>query len=75
MTASRGRARFTDPVAYAGRTDQLVRVDGGPGRVVWEMPGERAIALHWTGQFSAIAIALVAELARQMAEAALAGGQ
>ena len=34
--------RFADQRRYAGRTDQLVRTDLGPGRIVWEMPGERA---------------------------------
>ncbi len=65
-------ARYADPVRYAGRTDQLSRHDEGPGQVVWEMPGEQAIALQWSGQFSAIAIAPSADLARQMAAAGLA---
>jgi hypothetical protein len=68
-------ARFADLQRYAGRTDQLVRTDPGPGRIVWEMPGERAIALQWTRQFSAIAIAPDTDLARQLAEYALAGQQ
>ena len=66
-------ARYSDPVRYAGRTDQLTRTDAGPDRVAWEMPGERAIALQRNGQFSAIAIAPNAALARQMAELALSG--
>jgi hypothetical protein len=67
--------RFADPQRYAGRTDQLMRTDLGPGRIVWEMPGERAIALQRTGQFSAIAIAPDTDLARQLAEYAMAGQQ
>jgi hypothetical protein len=39
------------------------------------MPGERAIALQWRGQFSAIAIAPDVDLARQLAEYALAAQQ
>ena len=49
--------RFADPQRYAGRTDQLVRTDPGPGADRLGDAGERAIALQWTRQFSAIAIA------------------
>jgi len=63
--------RFSDPVRYAGRTDQLVHYDLGAGRQAWEMPGERAIALSWDGPFSVIAVAPELDLARQLAAFAL----
>ena len=55
------------------RTDQLASHSLGPRAVAWEMPGERAIALVWNGPLSTIAIAPTLEMARQLAEAALAG--
>ncbi len=60
--------RYSDPERYAGREDLLVRQELGPRSLAWEMPGERAIALRWDGQFSAIAIAPDLELARRLAE-------
>jgi hypothetical protein len=65
--------RYADPVRYAGRTDQLASHRLGAARLAWEMPGERAIALAWTRQYSVIAIAPEFDLARQLAEYAVAG--
>jgi hypothetical protein len=58
--------------ALRGR-DDLITQDLAPGRLAWEMPLERGIALAWQGQFSVIAIAPEADLARQLAEFAIAG--
>jgi hypothetical protein len=58
--------------AQRGR-DDLQTYDLAPGRLAWEMPLERGIALAWQGQFSVIAIAPEADLARQLVEFAIAG--
>jgi hypothetical protein len=67
----------TVPMLYASlaaqRPGDLATYDLAPGRLAWEMPLERGIALAWQGQFSAIAIAPEADLARQLAEFAIAG--
>lgn len=59
--------RYADPVRYAGRTDQLVTSDLGPGTRAWEMPGERAIVLRWSGAGSVIAVAPSLDLATGLA--------
>ena len=59
--------------AQAGRGDDVLTYELGPGRLAWDMPLERAIALAWTRQSSVIAIAPDLDLARQLAEFAIAG--
>ncbi|HEY7064385.1 MAG TPA: hypothetical protein VII06_23105 [Chloroflexota bacterium] len=67
----------TVPLLYQGLAARGGRADGatcyelGPGRLAWDMPLERAIALAWTRQFPAIAPDV--DLARQLADFALSG--
>ncbi len=59
--------------AAGGGGDDVVAYELSSSRLAWERPFERSIAVGWSGQLSAIAIAPEVGLARQLVDFALTG--